>query len=266
MPRQMPSTGTPASARSRSSSTSPSAREAAHRLGERAHARQHDRVGAGDRRRGRRCAPRARRRARAPSRRCAGCPSRSRRARRSRQRPLRRRHAGLVGIDRDRHAQRAGERLEARLDHVVRVRARPAARGAASAAPALATARKNSSAASCSKPAIAPGGQLEARHAAVRAAGEVDRARRARLVHRHDGVPVAADPARGRRAPRRAPARARSRCPRPCGARPSRGRPGRVTSSPSRPWRASRSSMWSKKPTPVSISPRRAAVEVEADG
>ena len=32
-------------------------------------------------------------------------------------------NAGLLGIDRDRHAQRPRERLEARLDHVVRVRA-----------------------------------------------------------------------------------------------------------------------------------------------
>ena len=69
-------------------------------------------------------------RARAPSRPSGGCPSRSRRSRsrtaaeRSRQRPLRARHAGLGGVDRDRRAQRAGERLERRLDHVVGVRAR----------------------------------------------------------------------------------------------------------------------------------------------
>ena len=60
---------------------------------------------------------------------------------------------------------------------------------------ALATARKNSSAASCSKPAIVPGRQLEPADAAERAAGDVDRARRAGLVHRHHGVAVAADPA-----------------------------------------------------------------------
>ena len=59
---------------------------------------------------------------------------------------------------------------------------------------ALATARKNSSAASCSKPAIAPGGQLEPRDGAERPAGDVDRAGGARLVHRHDRVAVAADP------------------------------------------------------------------------
>ena len=35
--------------------------------------------------------------------------------------PFVRRHAGLVGVDRDRLAQRAGERLEAGLDHVVGV-------------------------------------------------------------------------------------------------------------------------------------------------
>ena len=67
-----------------------------------------------------------------------------------------------------------------------------------------------------------------------RAAGDVDRARGARLVHRHDGVAVAANARRGRRAPRRAPARARCRCPRPCGAGPVSRSPSTLTSRSSR--------------------------------
>ena len=82
-------------------------------------------------RRDRRSARSAFRRARRPWRPSAGCPSRSRP---SRSRSSRARHPVSVpfvegtplsvGIDRDRRAQRAGERLEGRLDHVVRVRAR----------------------------------------------------------------------------------------------------------------------------------------------
>ena len=228
MPRQMPSTGTPASARSRSSSTSPSARSRriasgnAPTPGSTIASAAAIVVAVG------RARDASRRRARAPSRRCAGCPSRSRRARRSRQRPLGRRHAGLVGVDRHRDAQRAGERLEARLDHVVRVRA---------------------------------GLQLEvqrqprrARHGAEELLGRLvleagDRARRAARARSRSSTagrrcrsrtpraprPSARPRARsggsraGRRAPRRAPGRARCRCPRPCGARRSRGRPGPCT-------------------------------------
>ena len=94
---------------------------------------------------------------------------------------------------------------------------------------AFATARKNSSARSVSKSPTALGREvaLEGRE---RAAGDVDRGGRARLVHRHHRVAEAADARRGRRAPRRAPGRARCRCPRPCGAGPSPGRPPRCTS------------------------------------
>ena len=42
-----------------------------------------------------------------------------------------------------------------------------------------------------------------------------------------------------------------ARCPRRCGARRSPGRRSTLTSRSSRPWRATRSSMWSRKPTPV---------------
>ena len=59
---------------------------------------------------------------------------------------------------------------------------------------------------------------------------------------------------RGRRAPGRAPGRARCRRPRPCGGRRSRGRRVASTDSPRRPWRPSRSSMWSRKPTPVAAT------------
>ena len=46
-----------------------------------------------------------------------------------------------------------------------------------------------------------------------------------------------------------------ARCPRPCGAGRSRGRPPRCTSRSRPPWRATASSRWSKKPTPVVRSP-----------
>ncbi len=85
--------------------------------------------------------------------------------------------------------------------------------------------------------------------------GHVERAGGARLVHRHHGVAVAADARRGRRAPRPARARARCRCPPRCGAGRSRRSPSTATSRSSRPWRASASSRWSKKPTPVERSP-----------
>ena len=58
-----------------------------------------------------------------------------------------------------------------------------------------------------------------------RAAGDVDRGRGARLVHRARRRGRSGGCRRGRRAPRRAPARARCRCPRRCGASRSRGRP-----------------------------------------
>ena len=123
---------------------------------------------------------RARRRARAPSRRCGGCPSRSRRSPIvvTRQRPLRRRHAGLRRVDRDRGAQRAGERLERRLDHVVGVRAGLDRRRAASARarrrprgrtprPARGRSRRcRPAAASAVEGAVAAGPEMSIAHAA----------------------------------------------------------------------------------------------------
>ena len=111
---------------------------------------------------------RGRRRARAPSRPSGGCPSRSRRPRSSdhaRERPLGARHAGLGRVDRHRGAQRAGERLEGRLDHVVGVGAGLDVDVQRQLRAALATARKNSSASSWSKPPIAAGRQRRPRSA-----------------------------------------------------------------------------------------------------
>ena len=100
--------------------------QVAHRLRERADARQHEPVGAVEHRRIVAHARPRRRRARAPCRPTGGCPSRSRSGRCERsdsrgQRPLRRWHAGLGRVDRDRGPQRARGRLERRLDHVVGV-------------------------------------------------------------------------------------------------------------------------------------------------
>ncbi len=61
---------------------------------------------------------------------------------------------------------------------------------------AEATARKNSSAASCSKPAMSPAGsRSKPSQAQYGRPGDVDRAGGARLVHRDHGVPVARDAA-----------------------------------------------------------------------
>ena len=64
-----------------------------------------------------------------------------------------------------------------------------------------------------------PGIELEPQ-LGVRAAAEVDRRARERVVHRHDRVAVARDPAPVAERARRAPRRARAPRPRPCGGRP----------------------------------------------
>ena len=147
-------------------------------------------------------AARARRRARAPSRPSGGCPCRSRR------RPIVDRlvaalpHAVSVpfvlgtpvsvGSMRDRLAQRARERLERRLDHVVRVAARfhPQVQrelgGVGERAEELLGQLVLEAAGRAGRQL-----RLEQRE---RAAGDVDRAARARLVHRHDRRAVAGDP------------------------------------------------------------------------
>ena len=57
-----------------------------------------------------------------------------------------------------------------------------------------------------------------------RAPAEVDGGSRERVVHRHDRVAVAGDPAAVAERAGRAPRRTRAPCPRRCGGRPSRGR------------------------------------------
>ena len=86
-----------------------------------------------------------------------------------------------------------------------------------------ATARKNSSVSSASKPGDRHRRELGV-EAAERAPGDIDRALGERLVHRHHRVAVAADPGAVAERLRRAPGRARCRRPRPCGGRRSRGR------------------------------------------
>ena len=124
MPRHSPITGTPAAARSRTSSSRPAARRRRIASGNaptpgttRPSAAAQDVVVAGQ--------PAVRRRrARRPSRPSGGCPCRSRRSRSRRSASpsstARRSRSGSIV---DRRAQRASERLERRLDEVVGVRA-----------------------------------------------------------------------------------------------------------------------------------------------
>ena len=93
----------------------------------------------------------------------------------------------------DRHAQRSRERLEAWPRSGGGRWCRSGCRRAAVSFAFVATARKNSSASSESKPAIETAGSSDSK-AAERAPGDVDRAFAQRLVHRHDRVAVAADP------------------------------------------------------------------------
>ena len=103
IPRHSPMTGTPARGALAHDLVEAERAQAAHRLGERADAGHDEPVGraqlvvVGGLQRS------ASRRARTPSRPSGGCPSRSRPSRCScGQRPLRRRHAGLRRVDRDR--------------------------------------------------------------------------------------------------------------------------------------------------------------------
>ena len=206
----------------------------------------------------------ARRRARAPSRPSGGCPCRSRRSR-SRT-PLTSASPSCdgtpvsVGSSADGRAQRARERLEAAPRSCGARWCRPRPRRAASASRWSPRRGRTPRPARGRSRAIAPGGR-SALEGEERAPGDVDRARRARLVHRHDRLPVADDPgAVAERLVERLPERDAGVLDRVVRAR-SRGRPCTCTSRSRRPWRASRSSMWSRKPTPVARAPVAGAVE-----
>ena len=90
----------------------------------------------------------------------------------------------------------------------------------------------------------------------VRTAAQVDGHDGQRLVHRHHEVAGAVDAPCGRRAPCPRPGRARCRCLPRCGADRRRDRRSAVTARSNAPWRATRSSMWSRKRTPVWLSKR----------
>ena len=221
-------TGTPAPARSRTSSSSPSARRPAHRLGECADARHDEPVGraqrvvvAGEHRRGARPA-------RAPSRPTGGCPCRSRRSR----------------------SQSACPSSTARPSRSGRspTAARSARANALKAASIMWCAFVPASTVTCSVSCASLGdgaeellGQLVVeRRRSPRAAGRPRRrrtgGRRCRARSSRAPRPSArrrgrsGRSRRGRRAPGRAPGRARCRCPRPCGGRRSRRSPVTATS------------------------------------
>ena len=176
---------------------------------------------------------------------------------------LGRRDAGDPRVERDGVAQRPGDRLELRLDDVVgvapgehpHVQADLRARG--ERLPDVPGQRR-----------VVAADQLDHRRArrARRRAGRTGRRRPAPASR-------PAGPARRRtggcrpcrRAPRAAPGRARSRCPRRCGARRPRGRRVVRTVRSKPPCLPSWASMWSKNGTPVSTSVAPVAVEVELD-
>ena len=129
----------------------------------------------------------------------------------------------LGAFDAQRLAQRAADALEAGLDHVMRVLAAHLRRGSPrrgcrpasgrNAAPARSAGRRPPRGRNCPR--------------TPRTAGPTGRSRPAPAIR-----PWAAGSRSGRcracrRAPRAAPGRGPARSPRPCGARPPRGRPGR---------------------------------------
>ena len=222
-PRQIPSTGTPASTRSAMSSSSPRSRIALHRLRKGADAGQDHPVGrpgafvvVRDLRADAHVLQRLLDRAQVAH------PVIAESRRGSSQSALRRRHAALVRVDRHGLAQRPRERLEARLDHVVRVRSvtgpdvqRDAGVGGDRAEELLGELGVEA----CDRDRAAD------RPRTGRAAGPRCRSRTCRAT-RPSGRrrSRSGGSRRGRPAPRRAPVRARCRRPRPCDGRRSRGR------------------------------------------
>ena len=169
------------------------------------------------------------------------------------KRALGARHAVLARVQSDREPQRSCQRLERRLDHVVRVRPgldRQVQRQLARSSPAPGRTPPRARGRSCrSRPAEAT---LRTR------TGRAPRCRSRTTLGPRPSAPSPRRSARsrhGHRARGRTPGRCRSRRPRPCGARRSEDRHWRRTSRSKWPWRANRSSMWSRKPTPVSRSP-----------
>ena len=261
---QSPITGTPAATRSRSSSSSARARTRSIAFGiaptpgstiasaSRTRAWSRGQLGL------------ARRRARAPCRPSAGCPCRSRGC----ADPLGAHSSALGGghaldarVLGDRLAQRPREGLERHLDHVVGVGARlhVHVQGQLGRVGHRAEELLGQVGVEVADALGAEVG-LERRE---RPAGDVDRAGRARLVHRHDRA------ARSGAMPERSPSASSSAWPSamPVSSTvwwgPVSRSPWTCTSRSRPPWRASASSRWSKKPTPVVRSPAPVAVEAE---
>ena len=149
--------------------------------------------------------------------------------------------------------QRARQRLEGRLEHVVVVGARAARRGC----------RGGRSARACRRSAAR--GCRGARRSGRSRTAARSRRRRGRRG-RPSRAPAPRRAARGRRRSgrcrpgrrgrRRAPGRARSRRPRPCGARRPTGRPCRSARGRSGSGSTSAVSMWSSMPIPVATAAR----------
>ena len=241
--------GTPASHALAQQLVEPELAHRLHRLRERAHAGQHDAVGARGSRSWSRVSSGSRPRARAPSRPSAGCPSRSRGSRRRHRRPFGGRHARRRRVDR--HGLRSARAnalnsastmwcgLRARLDRTCSGQLRGVRHGAEELLGQVGVEAGDARAAGTSP--------SNARERPARRCRS-PRARAPRPSARRRGRSARCP--RGRRAPGRAPGRARARRPRRCGAAPVSRSPVASTSRSSPPWRATASSMWSKKPTP----------------
>ena len=152
-------------------------------------------------------------------------------------------------VQRNGGAQRARERLEADLDHVVRVGARQQPH--VHRQPRVVGDGAEELLRELGLPAADRGLRDRALERAERPAAErrsrTWRAPRPSARSRRRSARCRC----GRRAPGRAPGPTRCRRPRSCGAIRSRDRRTRPRRGRDRPCRASRSSMWSKKPTPV---------------
>ena len=173
--------------------------------------------------------------------------------RRARQRPLGARDAGLLGVDRRRLAQRAGERLEQRLDHVVGVRARLALEVERDLR--VGGRRRGRT------PRPARGRSCRSRRPGSRPPRPGTGGRRRRSRRRPGPRPSGRRRGRSGGSRARSPSAVSSACPRQMPASstvwwaPVSRSPSARSSRSRWPWRASRSSMWSKNPTPVTRAP-----------
>ena len=262
-PRQMPSTGRPLRATSRTASPRPLAARFSRRAREVPDARHHDarrpphdvRVG-----RERRRVPAGRR---GRARRSPGCSRRS--PRRRSQHALGRRHAlAPAGSIDGRPSSARANALTAASTMWCGLSPRIRSRCAVSCGVRHQRAEELRRQEHVVVAQHLPLGDLDLVRQ-VRPARHVHHRAHQRLVQRHAARRRSGGCRAGRPAPARWPAPARCRCPPPCDGRPRAGRPAPRTARSNSPCRAKASSMWSKNPMPVLHRRPPRPVEVDAD-